>query len=292
MKKILLDTDMGCDCDDVGALAVLCGAVKRGEAELLAVTHAIDNPNGLRFIKAMTDHYGLDIPLGRCHRPNFLNDEKFNRFIAPLAGKNCPVESRDSVSLLRSVLAFEREVTLITIGSFVNIAALLDSPPDEFSPLDGQALVRQSVTCLYSMAGDFGDPAHAEFNIECDIPAARTVAARCPVPIAYLGFEAGKDILTGEHLATLSTNPLLRDAYDLYVGCHRAGHPFLRPSWDPATVYCALYPENPLFVRSEPVAVTFDESGFTHTAPGGKDCFFTLCAEPDTAAQAINRLML
>ena len=44
MEKIILDTDMGCDCDDVGALALVCGAHKRGEAALLGVTHAIDNP--------------------------------------------------------------------------------------------------------------------------------------------------------------------------------------------------------------------------------------------------------
>ena len=34
--NIIFDTDMGGDCDDVGALFILHGAVERGEAELLA----------------------------------------------------------------------------------------------------------------------------------------------------------------------------------------------------------------------------------------------------------------
>ena len=34
--NVIFDTDMGGDCDDVGALFILHGAVERGEAKLLA----------------------------------------------------------------------------------------------------------------------------------------------------------------------------------------------------------------------------------------------------------------
>ena len=36
---ILLDTDIGCDCDDAGAMAVLHALADMGETEILAVTH-------------------------------------------------------------------------------------------------------------------------------------------------------------------------------------------------------------------------------------------------------------
>lgn len=42
--KILFDTDIGCDCDDAGALALLHRLCDRGEAELLAVTHCYATP--------------------------------------------------------------------------------------------------------------------------------------------------------------------------------------------------------------------------------------------------------
>lgn len=174
MEKIILDTDMGCDCDDVGALALVCGAHKRGEAALLGVTHAIDNPYGLRFIEKMLAHYGVDVPVGICTKKGFLNDERFNTFIKPLA-EDWPKKAHpDSVKLMREILSNNRGVTLVTIGSYVNIAALLASAPDEISPLDGKTLVAQSVANVYSMAGHFTRPDYAEFNIVCDIPAARS----------------------------------------------------------------------------------------------------------------------
>lgn len=38
MKKIIIDTDIGWDCDDAGALALIHSLCNKGEAELLAVT--------------------------------------------------------------------------------------------------------------------------------------------------------------------------------------------------------------------------------------------------------------
>lgn len=57
MEKIILVPIWAVTGDDVGALALVCGAHKRGEAALLGVTHAIDNPYGLRFIEKMLAHY-------------------------------------------------------------------------------------------------------------------------------------------------------------------------------------------------------------------------------------------
>ena len=291
MEKIILDTDMGCDCDDVGALALACGAHKRGEAELLGVTHAIDNPYGLRFIEKMLAHYNVDVPLGKCSKKDFLNEERFNTFIKPLADGLPEKEHPDSVKLMREILSKNRGVTLVTIGSFVNVAALLASGADEISSLDGKTLVAQSVTNVYSMAGHFTRPDYAEFNIVCDIPAARSFVSLCPVPVVYCGFEVGEKIFTGAHLRECTENPLLHDAYGLYTG-RECGNAYLRPSWDPATVYTAIYQdENELFDYSDPVTVTFDEKGKTRVVPDGKDLFLTLEESPDTAAEVLNKLM-
>ena len=83
----------------------------------------------------------------------------------------------------------------------------------------------------------------------------------------------------------------MRDAYGLYTG-RECGDAYLRPSWDPATVYTAIYQdENELFDYSDPVTVTFDEKGHTCVVPGGKDLFLTLEESPDTAAEVLNKLM-
>ena len=43
-ETIIFDTDIGCDCDDAGALALLHRLCDKGEARLLAVTHCQNSP--------------------------------------------------------------------------------------------------------------------------------------------------------------------------------------------------------------------------------------------------------
>jgi len=56
---------------------------------------------------------------------------------------------------------------VIAIGPLTNIRDLLESAPDEQSPLDGKALVAAKVRRLVIMAGDFRKP-KAEFNVFSD----------------------------------------------------------------------------------------------------------------------------
>ena len=38
-EKIILDTDLGTDCDDAGAIAMLINMASEGKAEILGMTH-------------------------------------------------------------------------------------------------------------------------------------------------------------------------------------------------------------------------------------------------------------
>ena len=63
--KIILDTDMGPDCDDAGALALLHKLEKLGEAEILAVMHCTSSIWGPGCIDAINTYYKRpDIPIG------------------------------------------------------------------------------------------------------------------------------------------------------------------------------------------------------------------------------------
>ena len=42
--KIIFDTDIGGDCDDAGALALIHRLCDKGETEFLAVTHCCNSP--------------------------------------------------------------------------------------------------------------------------------------------------------------------------------------------------------------------------------------------------------
>lgn len=296
MKKIILDTDMGCDCDDVGALAILLKAVKNKEAELLAVTHAIDKISGLRFIENMLKYYEIgNVPVCRCSTHGFMSDWNDDRYTEQPTADNTNADYLDSVKTMRKLLAENDKVTIVTIGSFVNISALLASKPDEISPLDGKALVEKHVERFYSMAGHFENKDYCEFNVICDIPSAKYVAEHCPVEIIYSGFEIGEKIITGESLVNEPDDSIVKNAYFHYVS--RCGKPadrasYRRPSWDLCTVYQAIYPENRLFSLSDNVTVTFGDKGETVFANGGKDRYMLFVSSTDEIEAELNSRIL
>ena len=49
--KIIIDTDLGFDCDDAGALAVANILQKKSVIDILAVTHSVNRAEGCDGIK-------------------------------------------------------------------------------------------------------------------------------------------------------------------------------------------------------------------------------------------------
>jgi hypothetical protein len=65
-EKIIFDTDMGSDCDDVGALALLHYYADQGKAEILGCIYSSGKvPFGAGIVEAINIWYGRpDIPVG------------------------------------------------------------------------------------------------------------------------------------------------------------------------------------------------------------------------------------
>ena len=69
--NIIFDTDMGGDCDDVGALFILHGAVERGEARLLATMGCISADTIAPCLDAINTWFGRpEIPVGTRKTPD------------------------------------------------------------------------------------------------------------------------------------------------------------------------------------------------------------------------------
>ena len=68
--KVIFDTDMATDYDDVGALAMLHAFADAGEAELLAVVSSVSVGPGVAVIETVNAYYGRpDIPVGAVKAP-------------------------------------------------------------------------------------------------------------------------------------------------------------------------------------------------------------------------------
>lgn len=235
---IILDTDIGPDCDDVGAISVLHALANNGETEILGIMCCTSSQWGAPCINAINTYYGRDyLPIGTYKKSGFLMESKYNQYL----GQHFPnqlksgQDAADARELYRQVLAeqADRSVIICAIGPLNNLKDLLQTQADQYSQLNGYDLVLQKVNALYVMGGKF--PSGSEWNFQQDSSAAHMVVENWPTSITFCGFEIGEKIMTGKRLCLLGTkdNPV-RTAYQL----HTQGE--ARPSWDPATVLCAV----------------------------------------------------
>ena len=209
--KLILDTDMGNDVDDLMALCMIHTLEAHGAVELLAVTITKDNPQAAAFVDAVNTFYGQpDVPIGVVTNGatrdagKFLlladarNEDSSLRYPHKLkSGKDAP----EAVSLIRKLLAAQPDdsVTLVGTGFFTNWRRLLESPPDDASPLNGHDLIAKKVKLLSVMAGAFQtvnwDSRYREYNVVTDLPAAQAVAKSWPTPMVWSGFEIGAAVM-------------------------------------------------------------------------------------------------
>jgi len=281
--KLIFDTDMGNDVDDVMALAMIHTLQKRGAVELLAVTVTKDHPQAAAFVDAINTFYGYgDTPIGVVRNGATPEPGKFNL----LADEKKPdgtlryphdlrtgADAPEATGLLRRLLAAQpedRSVVLVQVGFFTNFARLLDSPPDAHSPLTGRELIAQKVKLFSIMAGAFQTvnwfTQHKEYNVVKDVPAAQKLVAQWPGPIVWSGFEIGVAAafphrVIDEDLNYVKHHPL-KESYILYNP-----PPHDRPTWDPTSLLYAVYPDRGYFDLSPPGWIKVEDSGATVFTP-------------------------
>lgn len=273
--RIIFDTDMGNDVDDALALAELHAFETRGEARLLAVTITKDNHWAPVFIDLLDTWYGRpDIPIGIVKGGKTPDDGNYLRQVStmkdaagrPLYKHRLTPESEipDAVGLLRKTLAAQPDgsVVIVQVGFSTNLARLLDSRPDDSSPLTGRELAARKVRLVSMMAGEFRRGHGTEYNINNDIPAAQKVFREWPGPIVTSGFDIGQSIAyparnIGHDFRYAAHHPLA-DAYRDYKPM-----PFDEPLWDPTAALYAVRPDDGYFGTSPPGKITVDDKGVT-----------------------------
>jgi inosine-uridine nucleoside N-ribohydrolase len=189
--NIIVDTDMGGDCDDVGALFILHGAVERGEAKILATMGCVSADAIAPCLDAINTWFGRpEIPVGTLKDAGFLAGPSYTTEIARrfphkyASGKDYP----DAVTLYRQVLAKQPDysVVVVAIGPLRNLANLLKSTPDDASRLNGQDLVARKVKFLHVMGGKyppFASKKEGEWNFVQDPASAAFVCSNWPTPV-------------------------------------------------------------------------------------------------------------
>ncbi len=302
---LIFDTDICGDCDDVLALAMIHAMESRGACKLAAVTVSVDNDLAIPFVDAVNTFYGRGkIPIGGVGKGGVTEQGKYlglaeqkdgEKYRYPhdlMSGKSAP----SAVSVLRKALAAEADgsVAIAQVGFSTNLTRLLESPPDEYSPLSGEELVKRKVSRLSLMAGAFrkidGNAHYIEYNVFKDIPSCRKLASKWPTPMIWSGFEIGialpyPAVSIERDYGYVAHHPV-SEAYILYIP-----PPHNRPTWDLTSVLYAVYPDRGYFDLSEPGRVTVEKDGFSQFAaePNGRDRYLIL--RPEQAPRILEALV-
>ncbi len=254
---LIIDSDLWSNADDVAALATAFALQIKGEDQVIAITlnTRTDRPsvavNTWKCAAAIAQFYNsASVPIG-ADMPDNGTQVGSPDFITPcaaLASSSTP-QPASAVSVLRQALAGQANgsVAIAEIGYEENLAALLNSPPDGISALDGHDLIAAKVKELVVMGG--GYPSYAgENNLAGNPAAAADVAANWPTKVVYSGIEVGNDVFAGSTMD--SAQPLsspVRAAFDAYAG---AGNGLTL--YDPTAVYHAVRPGDALLTEVGP----------------------------------------
>lgn len=247
--KVIFDTDMAGDVDDVGALAMLHALADRGEAEILACAISSNNPKSAACVDAINTWYGRpDIPIGRAknfmaeNKTDQVVDSRYTQEIASEFPQDLPESGQLplAVSVYRQVLAAQPDgsVTIVSVGFLTNLAELLDSPADKVSPLSGAELVAAKVKLWVAMGGVFPaghfDNGEGEYNLKITPAATQHAINHWPTPVVFSGYEIGEPVQTGAGLERTADSSPVRRGYALYNGLGD------RNSWDQTAVLYAV----------------------------------------------------
>ena len=236
--RLIFDTDIQGDADDVGTVAVLHALVDSGEAEILAMGVSSKNSWSPLCLSALNTYFGRgNVPLGVLKGPGSSKRSRYAQQIAEEFPRNLKSldDAPDAAVLYRRVLAAQTDnrVVMVSVGFLSNLRNLLLTRPDDVSSLDGRELVARKVKAWVCMGGQFPEGREA-CNLRRDSHAAAYAIEHWPSLIVFSGGELGIRIQTGAGLRKLPADSPVRRTYELFNGLMN------RASWDQTAVLYAV----------------------------------------------------
>lgn len=245
--RVIFDSDMSSDHDDVGDIATLHGLASLGEVQIIGMMVSSKNYGTAQFMDAVNTWYGkpnipIGIPpdvggvgeypgmaVGTGRWPHTMGATKEVGL-----GSGACMWAKD---LYRKLLAEspDHSVVIVTTGYIQNVEALMQSTPDAFSTLNGMDLIRQKVRLLSCAGGDYPRGSEFNFRVGDTMPRpAYTVVNNWPTAAWFVSYNMGQSIYTGGLLPEARADSPIRF---IYVDSNNEDYPY--PSWGQQMVYFA-----------------------------------------------------
>ena len=229
--KVIFDTDMITDFDDVGALACLHALADAGECEILATISSTRGNASVGAIEVINHYYGRDsLPVGAPKGMGVMGARpgakekvdpksplggksgvdgghyKYRKLLADYPGWYRHADADDAPDAndtYRRVLAAQPDnsVVVCSVGFITNMRRLLETKPDAISPLDGRSLVAKKVRLWVAMACQY--QSGREYNSCGDPESSRIAFENWPTPVVFSDFTYGRDCFAGRAVAEM-----------------------------------------------------------------------------------------
>jgi inosine-uridine nucleoside N-ribohydrolase len=285
-QKVILDTDIGDDIDDVYALGLV---LTSPELKLLGVTTAWGD-TGLRArlaegILCETEEQSIPVIAGvPTKAKNPLSQASWASRFSPPANAGT-----DAIAwMAKTIRANPGQITLIAIAPLSNVGALIDRDPAAFHMLKRVVMMGGSIHRGYGDLGYAPDRGpSAEYNIAMDVVSARKLfASGVPITMAPLDStqlkldEGMRSVLFRQSTPLTDSLAVLTDEW----GVGKTPTLFDVMAVE-ATIDGELCPAQPMHIR-------VDDQGYTRVEPGTPNAFVCLHSDSDRFFQfLLPRLM-
>jgi len=291
---VILDTDLGNSIDDALALALLYGLDGKTECRVVSVSVSKPNLHAAALCEVIARFYSgtvsgafnsfsRTLPVGLAETGKKPEDTPM--LMAPLERKDPDgkplynhgieklTDTAEAPALIRNAFTaqYDQNSVAVLAGPATNLAGALSLP-------GVKDLVAAKAKFLVMSGGAFpsGDP---DFNIQADIPAARSVLADWPTPLVVCGAEIGAELqFPGESIekdfAWSQAHPVV-DAYRAYKTM-----PYDAPARDMAAVLYAVRPGKNYFKLSGPGTISVTDDGRTTFTPSAQGTHRYLIVDP------------
>lgn len=238
--KVIFDTDMYTDFDDVGALTCLHAMADAGECEILATMGSTRDCLSVAMCEIVNAYYGRPmIPVGcvkdlgvgtdtsgRHQRLFGATVEKYAKWVKHHNSDDAP----DAAEVYRQVLAAQpdKSVVICSVGFLSNLRKLVETDCE---------LVARKVRLWVAMACSY--PKGKEYNSMTDWESSKIALERWPTPIVFSDFQYGMDCFAGRAIAeSAATDSPVADVFRSNTADFNGAAG--RSAWDETAVLVAV----------------------------------------------------
>ena len=281
--RVIYDCDMGSSTDDLFALMMLYRYMDMHRCTLLGViVDRMDRANA-DAVDVLNNYYGYpDIPIGletkgveapRVFIPYHNLAYARNTDAEPLFKRTVGDEGTymEGYKLYRKLLAAQpdKSVTIASVGFVTCLARLMESGPDEYSPLGGLDLLQKKVKAIYLMGGVFGKSDQHDYNFTAAIDYSLRFFRDLPrdIDIVFSPGEVGDPLYYSAE--TIISDMDWTDAHPIKWIYEFLNEDKFQKMWDPLAVIQAVEGDE-LFNLSERGWVELTPTGETNFTPDPK----------------------